>query len=98
MIKQYLFLLLTVSMAPAFAQTSQSSHIQGNNTINVQSNDTVAIAKGENNVAANRVGVIKGNKKGDTKISAKADHVTTIVSGRGKSAHTNIGVISDESK
>lgn len=81
------------------AQASQATHVQGNTEINVQSNNVTAIATGENNVARNRIGVIKGDKKGDMKITVNASNVTTIVGGRNKKACTNIGgVVSDECK
>ena len=52
--------------ALAMAQASQTTtHVQGNTEINVQSNNVTAIATGENNVARNRIGVIKGDKKGE---------------------------------
>jgi hypothetical protein len=73
--------------------------VQGNTEINVQSNNVTAIATGENNVARNRIGVIKGDKKGDMKITVNASNVTTVVGGRNKKACTNIGgVVSDECK
>lgn len=58
-----------------------------------------AIAAGENNVAKNRVGVVQGEKRGDTKINVAAGNVTTIAIGRNKKACTNIGgIVSDECK
>lgn len=86
--------------ALVMAQASQTTtHVQGNTEINVQSNNVTAIATGENNVARNRIGVIKGDKKGDMKITVNASNVTTVVGGRNKKACTNIGgVVSDECK
>jgi adenosine/AMP kinase len=49
------------------AQVSQRNKIQGNTEINVATENTTAIAVGENNVAKNRVGVVQGNKQGNTK-------------------------------
>lgn len=99
MIKILLFVLLAVSAGTGYAQTSQKTRIQGKTEINVSTEDTTAVAKGENNVARNRIGVVQGDKKGDTKITVNAAKVTTAVSGRNKKACTNIGgIVSDECK
>lgn len=90
---------LPVCIGVAHAQTSQSTRVQGNTEINVSTQDTTAVAKGENNVARNRIGVVQGGKKGNTKITVNAAKVTTVVSGRNKKACTNIGgIVSDECK
>jgi len=58
-----------------------------------------AIATGENTVAKNRVGVVQGDVKNNTRISVSATNVTTIVGGRNKKACTNIGgIVSNECK
>ena len=58
-----------------------------------------AIATGENTVAKNRVGVVQGDVKNNTRISVSAMNVTTIVGGRNKKACTNIGgIVSNECK
>ena len=92
--------MLVLISAAAAAQVSQSgTHIRGNTEINVSTQNTTAIATGENSVARNRIGVVKGNKQGDTKITVNAGNVTTVVGGRNKRACTNIGgVVSDECK
>ena len=92
--------MLVLVSAAAAAQVSQSgTRIKGNTEINVSTQNTTAIATGENSVARNRIGVVKGNKQGDTKITVSAGNVTTVVGGRNKKACTNIGgVVSDECK
>lgn len=98
-INALLALPLLACFGIAFAQTSQNTRIQGKTEINVSTKNTTAIAKGEGNVARNRIGVVQGNKKGDTKITVNAADVTTAVSGRNRKACTNIGgIVSDECK
>jgi hypothetical protein len=58
-----------------------------------------AVAAGEGNVAKNRVGVVQGEQKGNTKINVAAGNVTTVAIGRNRKACTNIGgKVSDECK
>lgn len=92
-------LISTALCAPAIAQNSQRTKIQGNTEINVATKNMTAIATGENTVAKNRVGVIQGEKKGNTRINVVATNVTTIAGGRNKKACTNIGgIVSNECK
>jgi hypothetical protein len=88
---------LQLAAGLAYAQTSKRTSIQGNTEINVSTKNTTAVASGKNNVARNRIGVVKGKKVGNTKITVNVENVTTIVSGSNKKACTNIGgVVSDE--
>lgn len=89
----------SVAAGSSMAQVSQRTNIKGNTEINVSTNNTTAVATGENSVARNRIGVIKGDKTGDTKITVNAANVTTVVGGRNKKACTNIGgIVSAECK
>lgn len=47
----------------------------------------------------NRVGVVQGDQRGNTKINVAAGNVTTVAAGRNRKACTNIGgKVSDECK
>jgi hypothetical protein len=90
------FLLVAVAAYGQTSQTKTQTKIRGNTEINVRADNMTAIATGENNVAKNRVGVIQGNKRGDTKITVDA---ATVVGGRNRKACTNIGsIVSEECK
>ncbi len=97
---KHLFLVSTllVSAGTLYAQTSQkSTQIRGNTEINVNTENVTAIATGENNVAKNRIGVVKESKSENMKITVNAANVTTVVGGRNKKACTNIGgVVGDD--
>lgn len=91
-----LFFVLPMCIGTGYAQTSQKIRVQDTTEINVSTEDTTAIAKGEGNVARNRIGVVQGDKKGKTKITVNAAKVTTVVEGRNKKACTNIGGIVED--
>ncbi len=99
---KYAALLLALHLASAVAQTSQrgeTTQIRGNTEINASAENMTAVANGENSVAKNRVGVVRGGTHGDTKIHVNVKNVTTVVGGRNKKACTNIGsVVSEECK
>lgn len=94
-----LIAVLTSSVLAQNFQRGASTQIRGNTEINVKTEQMTAVAAGENNVVKNRVGVIQGTKRGDTKISASVGNVTNVVGGRNRKSCVNIGsVVSDECK
>ncbi len=91
--------VLMLATSVVFGQSAQRAQIKGNTEINVTANNMTAVATGSNNVAKNRVGVVQGNKQGDTKISAHVNSVTNVVGGRNRKSCVNIGsIVSDECK
>ena len=87
--------------APAFAQQAQKStntkgvQIQGNTEISAATSNTSAVATGENNVAKNTAGEIKGGTQiqGNTKMSASQAGASANVSGKNNSSKNEAGVI-----
>lgn len=92
----------------AFGQASQSGprggmaspnangvQIQGNTNIKASNQDVKAVASGENNVAKNTTGAIKGGTQiqGNTNISASQKGATAVASGKNNTATNEAGVI-----
>jgi hypothetical protein len=94
--KQLLMVLSMCFSLSAIAQINQVTKIKGNVDITASSENATAIATGENNVAKNRIGVVKSDVNSNIKITASVKNVTTAVSGRNKKACTNIGVVLDK--
>ena len=105
-----LFLVAAVSVASlsAFGQASQSNkngsmaspkatgvQIQGNTEISASTSNTSAVATGQDNVAKNTAGAIKGGTQiqGNTKMSASQAGASANVSGKNNSSKNEAGVI-----
>ena len=86
---------------PVFAQQAQKSsntkgvQIQGNTDISASTSNTSASATGQDNVAKNTAGAIKGGTQiqGNTKINASQSSATATVSGKNNKAVNEAGVI-----
>jgi hypothetical protein len=105
-----LLLVAAVSVASlsAFGQASQANkngamgspnakgvQIQGNTDISAATSNTSAVATGENNVAKNTAGAIKGGTQiqGNTKISGSQAGSAANVSGKNNKSTNEAGVI-----
>jgi len=74
---------------------AQGVQIQGNTNITADNKDVTAVAKGENNVAKNTTGAIKGGTQiqGNTTIKASQKGATAIAAGKNNTAANEAGVI-----
>jgi len=96
-----LLIASAVIASPAIAQQAQRSsnpqgvQIQGNTNITAENKDVTAVAKGENNVAKNTSGAIKGGTQiqGNTTIKASQKGATAIAAGKNNTAANEAGVI-----